>query len=336
MKIYLRVLAIFLFAFLPILAAQAQPANNNFANAWFLNGTSVTTNGSNVNATKETGEPNHAGNAGGRSVWFVWTAPVSGQTRIDTIGSSFNTLLAVYTGTAVNALTTIAANNDIGGGTNSSLLQFQAVQGTTYHIAVDANRNFGTPTGGNYLLHLQVLASVNITSPTNGAIFQHGASIPLTVTVSFVPSPPVTRVEMYTSYGPTGIVGTNTTAPYDFRASNAPLGTNYFAALVYDSAGGVYQTPVMSVVVLDQGVTILSPLDGTTYANTNPIPVSAAVFLPAGFTMTELDFYVDGQKFGQVANSPWTAVWSNVVAGAHKFTITGHDSDGGSYLSAPV
>ena len=31
----------------------------------------------------------------------------------DTIGSSFDTLLAVYTGTAVNALTTVASNDDI-------------------------------------------------------------------------------------------------------------------------------------------------------------------------------------------------------------------------------
>src|SRR5205085_5818088 len=131
---------------------------------------------------------------------------------------------------------------------------------------------FGTPAGGNYILRLQVLAAVNITSPANGAIFQHGNSIPLTVTVGFVPTPPVTRVELYSSYSAYGIA-TNTAAPYNFTAPNAPLGTNLFAALVYDSSGAAYVTPVISVLVLDNGVTILSPLDGTSFLTTNPIPV---------------------------------------------------------------
>src|SRR4026207_173568 len=59
--------------------AQAQPANNAFASAWTLSGASVSTNGNSANASKETGEPNHAGNAGARSVWFNWIAPRDGQ-----------------------------------------------------------------------------------------------------------------------------------------------------------------------------------------------------------------------------------------------------------------
>src|SRR6266545_2492333 len=95
------------------LAARAQPANDNLANAWTLVGTSVSTNGSSDGATKEPGEPNHAGFPGGRSVWFNWTAPTNVTVRIDTVGSGFNTLLGVYTGDAVNALTLVAQNDDI-------------------------------------------------------------------------------------------------------------------------------------------------------------------------------------------------------------------------------
>ena len=54
---------------------QAAPANDNFANAIVLTGNTLTTSGSNVAATKEAGEPNHAGNSGGASVWWSWTAP---------------------------------------------------------------------------------------------------------------------------------------------------------------------------------------------------------------------------------------------------------------------
>src|SRR2546423_15281609 len=93
--------------FLAVLAVEAQPANNNFANAIPLSGLSVTTSGSNVGATRESGEPNNAGVSGGASVWWTWTAPDSGLITVDTFGSSFDTTLGVYTGNAVNALTTI-------------------------------------------------------------------------------------------------------------------------------------------------------------------------------------------------------------------------------------
>ena len=47
----------------------ALPANDNFSAAQTISGGQGTTNGTNIRATKETGEPNHAGNAGGASVW---------------------------------------------------------------------------------------------------------------------------------------------------------------------------------------------------------------------------------------------------------------------------
>jgi hypothetical protein len=49
-------------------------------------------------ATKEEGEPNHAGQPGGASYWYSYTAPAGSLVQFDTKGSSFNTILAVYTG----------------------------------------------------------------------------------------------------------------------------------------------------------------------------------------------------------------------------------------------
>jgi M6 family metalloprotease-like protein len=112
------------------------PANDNFANAQIISGNTGTTTGTNGAATKESGEPNHAGNAGGASVWYRWTAPLGGSVTIDTIGSNFDTLLGVYTGSSVNSLTQIASNDD-SGSTLQSSVTFIAVSGTTYQIAVD-------------------------------------------------------------------------------------------------------------------------------------------------------------------------------------------------------
>src|SRR5207248_1105041 len=64
-------------------------SNDMFANAAALSGPSGTVSGTTVGMTKEPGETNHAGNAGGHSVWYAWTAPSAGSVTIDTIGSSF-------------------------------------------------------------------------------------------------------------------------------------------------------------------------------------------------------------------------------------------------------
>jgi len=66
--------------------ATVGPINDYFANATVLTGSSLTVTGSNSNASKEQGEPNHGGNTGGRSVWYTWTAPTSGTVTIDTHG----------------------------------------------------------------------------------------------------------------------------------------------------------------------------------------------------------------------------------------------------------
>ena len=93
-------------------------------------------NGSNVGATKQAGEPAHASKAGGRSVWFSWTPTQSGIATFDTIGSSFDTLLAVYTGTNVATLTNLVSDED-GAEFYRSTVKFNAVGGTKYEIAID-------------------------------------------------------------------------------------------------------------------------------------------------------------------------------------------------------
>ena len=82
----------------------AAPPNNDFASARALFGIRGSVTGSNVDATKELGERNHAANADGHSVWYRWIAPYSGSVTISTLGSPFDTLLAAYTGTTIASL----------------------------------------------------------------------------------------------------------------------------------------------------------------------------------------------------------------------------------------
>ncbi len=122
---------------LTVAMLEEVPDNDHFADRALLGNTlPVDVVGNNVSATKQPGEPNHALDAGGKSIWWSWTAPASGSCTVRTTGSNFDTLLAVYTGTAVHELTEIASD-DQSGGSNTSALTFEAVGGTTYQIAVD-------------------------------------------------------------------------------------------------------------------------------------------------------------------------------------------------------
>jgi hypothetical protein len=117
-------------------AAAAPPANDAFAAAEALSGRVATSSGNNKDATKEPGEPDHAGRSGGASVWYKWTAPADGAAVVSTCETAvLDTLLAVYTGDSVDALDKVEANDDSCG--LQSEVSFDAEQGVTYRIAVD-------------------------------------------------------------------------------------------------------------------------------------------------------------------------------------------------------
>lgn len=116
------------------------PANDSFANAQVISGGGGNIAGSNISGTHEAGEPNHAYNRGGASVWYKYTVPASGVVTVNTNNSVFDTTIAVYQGTNLNNLKLVAANDDANGGTLSSVT-FSATTNDTFYIAVDGYFN---------------------------------------------------------------------------------------------------------------------------------------------------------------------------------------------------
>jgi len=135
-------------------ATGAMPTNDGFANRSSLSGTNVVIVGSSASGTKEPGEPNHAGNGGGKSVWWSWTAPGSGVAHLSTTGSDFDTLLAVYAGNSLETLQAVASNNDLSQTQRTSRVSFNAVAGASYRIAIDGFNG----ASGNIRLELRLEA----------------------------------------------------------------------------------------------------------------------------------------------------------------------------------
>ncbi len=130
-----------------------RPANDDFKEAQALANpltgrpdTSLILTGpglSTVGATKEPGEPAHAGNGGGASVWFSWTAPEAGSVYLTVCQTAFAPLLAIYTGSQVDALTPVASNDGspgqecADGPGETGAVGFNTQAGVVYMIAVD-------------------------------------------------------------------------------------------------------------------------------------------------------------------------------------------------------
>jgi subtilisin family serine protease len=171
----------------------ADPSNDAFGLATELTGTSGQVQGNNENATRELDEPFHAGNEGGKSVWWRWTAPEDGLMVINTENSSFDTLLAVYTGTAMTNLVEIAANDDAGEddageSLTTSAVSFGAISNEVYYVAVDGYGGVSGSIELGYSFTAAELYELTLSSTSGGSVspasgrFAGGTSIEVTAT----------------------------------------------------------------------------------------------------------------------------------------------------------
>lgn len=91
--------------------------------------------GETTSATLETGEAISSCDYNtSHTIWFAFTPTVTANYTVSTVGSAFDTVLALYTGPAVNNLTLVACNDDATTTTFTSLLTRSLQAGTTYRI----------------------------------------------------------------------------------------------------------------------------------------------------------------------------------------------------------
>jgi hypothetical protein len=220
------------------LTARFRVPGDDFEQRIALNGFTASASPlSNVGATKESGEPAHAGNGGGRSLWWTWTAPTTGPVSVNTDGSSLRTLLAAYTGTNVTALTPVT-NNIAASATNGARVSFNAIAGNTYHFAVDGHNN----ATGVVALAVSMGNALVLADParlTNGWFrFKILSASNLVV-----------RVEAAAALGTWTRIAvlTNASGADEFIDTNAPaIGNRLYRAAIGAGEAGSTQPPILS------------------------------------------------------------------------------------------
>jgi hypothetical protein len=106
------------------------------------------------------GEPLPCGISCNNTMWFIYNPTVNGTLTVDTFGSNFDTVMAIYTGPGDSyaTLVQVGCNDDISGTNNQSVLTFTAQAGTNYFIQVGGKGS----ASGTIALHIELIPTLVI------------------------------------------------------------------------------------------------------------------------------------------------------------------------------
>src|SRR5436190_16610231 len=160
-----------------------RPANDNFTNAFKMPPDGATVLATNNYASLEPGEPVHDRlPSAAASVWWTWSPAVTTNVLIDLAGSSFDAVLAVYTGTTVTNLMSVAASTRDVVNNLKAHVNFDANAGVTYRIAV---AGYNTNEVGDIRLRVAPGRLPDIIGPVTTIIIPASESLSTTNTVTF-------------------------------------------------------------------------------------------------------------------------------------------------------
>jgi hypothetical protein len=180
--------------------AAPPPPNDNVASATVVNSGSFTNTVDSSGATTEPTDPTptpacaqFSASPPIKTVWYKFTPGGSGSVTADTVGSSYDTILTVFTG-APGSFTQVACNDDINPGIIlQSRVTFNVNSGTAYFLMVSAfgpadpnSLGQGGKTVFNLTTSVPVGSDFSVTSPTGPQTVNAGQSANYTITVGAV------------------------------------------------------------------------------------------------------------------------------------------------------
>ena len=295
--------------------------NDLFASAWAISGASGTAATTNIRATDEPGEPDNAVGSGPiHSMWFSWVAPQTGIVSVDTCASSVDTTLAAYTGSVVNALTTIATNDDACG--NASTIDFGALSGTPYNFSVDGFAR----SKGDFTLSWTTFPGFVLTTSTTGSgsitgtgidcgadcseIYKSGTAVTLTAT----PGPGST----FTGWsGDCSGTGTCIVTMSQARSVTANFAPNSLGCTIFGTAAS-------DVLVGTSGADVICGFGGNDYLRGDN---GADVLLPGGGNdVVDGGGSTDTVSYADVSGPVVVDLAAKTVTGAGGDTVSGVES----------
>jgi hypothetical protein len=177
--------------------------------------------------------------------------------------------------------------------------------------------------------------SVSLTSPQSGSLFTAGGNVMLTASATD-PDGSILKVEFYR--GGTTLVGTATTAPYQFIWTSVPAGTYSLTAKAYDNRNGTATSAAVSISVVNNlapNVSLVAPAAGSFVPSGTVTSVVANANDPDG-VIARVEFFDNGMSIGLASAAPFELAWTPAQAGMHTLEARATDDKGASATSMPV
>ena len=186
----------------------APPANDSFANSEeVFTSFGVTPPGTTVDATTQIGEqvPDGFTTASHQaSIWYHWIPEFSGWYEINTIGSSVDTVLSVWTGPSIGSLA-LAHVNDEHNGSSTSRVWLNATGSTNYYICIAVK--LGKPRGSTelavFFIPDPLVTSISAISfsPAPVNVTSNAATLACDVTMQANATPDLGYFRLYDPFG---------------------------------------------------------------------------------------------------------------------------------------
>lgn len=223
--------------------------------------------------------------------------------------------------------------------------------------AIEVNEQFGLPSTapGTYTLTARAIdvrggvtlsapvvvrrpftPTVSIASPVNQARYKKGQSVPVKIDAA-VEGGTITNVILTDN---AGLVKANIPAPYEFDWTGVGIGPHPLIAKATSDAGITVASAQVLVVVdpaVNQAptVSITAPADGSTFAETGSINISATAMDSDG-PVVKVEFLDDDRLLGADLTPPYGYQWDAPGLGAHVLTAKATDNAGATTTSLPV
>ena len=284
-----------------VAAAPARAQNNdNFVGRLPLTGTTASAVSNNLHATHEPGEPNHGNSGGARSLWWTWTAPATGLVNfsaysgwdmpLGVFATAPSRTLAVYTGSAITALSEVASAStpveyffydpyarQTAAGPSFNV---QVTAGTTYQIVVDAPAYLSAADDGTVIVTINQTPSIYSAAGASGAV---GSSFSYSILASNNP----------TVYNATNLPAGLSLNPYTGDITGTPQAAGVYAiGLTASNPGGTGSA------TLNLAVAIPTPAAATT------APVISSSAMAGGMVGAQFSYYLSasGNPTGYTAS----------------------------------
>lgn len=251
---------------------------------------------------------------------IVLTAQVLSFVNSSNFNVSFSNGL-VNLGSATNA-----------GGQNWQLSTWGATNGT-YTVTVIASDNAGNTTNNSIAITVNAMPLISITSPTNLSSFLAVANVTNYVTAwDRDRDGSITNVAFY------GLrtnfqfpITTNAVTNYPFTWTNLAVGNYPVTAVATDNRGAssVSQIVVFKVTNSDipPSVVITYPTNTESFPDAADITITASV-TPGSESVTNVEFFVDGQSIGSDPNAPYEISKCCWKPGNYTIAAVATDSNG--------